>query len=239
MRLHAGTAPRLANEWLGNIKLRDITKKVCENFIDDRIEEGFAPRTVKNHAEVLGAVLEQARKEKLIIENPMGDVERPKCKPPAHILTPDEIEKLLVAAPQVFKKHDLMTPKIMFGAFAGLRTSEIERLTWEDVRLDVGQLYVSPGKTDNAERWVVLTPPLLDWCKCMLEAGATGLVWQGPKSGKTPCFHTADIHKKKLCEFEGLPSLLTPCATATAPTTSSITTTLGTRPPRWAITQHR
>lgn len=34
------------------------------------------------------------------------------------------------------------------------------RLRWEDVRWDDGQLYVSPGKTKNAERWVSLTPPV-------------------------------------------------------------------------------
>ena len=72
-----------------------------------------------------------------------------------------------------------MTPMIMFGAFGGLRTSEIERLTWEDVRLDVKQLYVSKGKTKNSERWVVLTPPLLEWVEKMMKAGASELVLRG------------------------------------------------------------
>ena len=72
-----------------------------------------------------------------------------------------------------------MTPMIMFGAFGGLRTSEIERLTWEDVRLDVKQLYVSKGKTKNTERWVVLTPPLLEWVEKMMKAGASELVLRG------------------------------------------------------------
>ena len=117
--------------------------------------------------------------EKLILENPVAKARMPKVVSPVHVLKPAELNKLIAAAPKVCKEHDMITPWLMFGAFAGLRSSETERLKWEDVRLDIGQLYVSPGKTENAERWIVLTPPLLDWCKRMLEAGATGLVLGG------------------------------------------------------------
>ena len=87
---------------------------------------------------------------------------------------------------------------LMFGAFAGLRSSEIQRLTWEDVKLELGQLYVSPGKTKNAERWVVLTPPLLDWCEKLLAAGATGLVLQGASED------VINGLQQKLCEAAGV-----------------------------------
>ena len=50
IKLHGGVAPRLADEWLGDIKLRDITKKMCEDFIEDRIAEGLAPHAAKNYA---------------------------------------------------------------------------------------------------------------------------------------------------------------------------------------------
>ena len=56
----------------------------------------------------------------------------------------------------------IMIPRLMFGCFAGLRSSEIERLTWENVKLDVGQLFMTKGKNKNSERYVTLTPPLLD-----------------------------------------------------------------------------
>ena len=196
-------APRLV-EWLGNPKLRDITKKMAEDFIDARIATGMAPRTVKNYTKVLSAILKQAVDDGMIMVNPVKNVEMPKSDSPVHILTPDELSKLLSLAPQVFKKHDMITPRLMFGAFGGLRTSEIERLTWEDVRLDVGQLYVSSGKTKNAERWVVLTPPLLDYCEKMLGDGATGLVLRGAISNRTPCAIVVTRHKKMLCKAAGV-----------------------------------
>jgi len=197
LKLHAGTAPRLV-EWLGNPKLREIDKEMCEEFIDDRISDGLVPRTARNYAEVLGAVLKQAVDDKMLSEHPMAAVEMPTVDSPVHILAPAELNKLLLAAPQVLKKFDFMTPFMMFGAFAGLRTSEIERLTWEDVRLDIGQLYVQKGKNKNSERWVVLTPPLLEWCEKMLGDGATGLVLHGTSPSDR------SRAKKRLCRTAGV-----------------------------------
>jgi len=91
-----------------------------------------------------------------------------------------------------------MIPRLMFGCFAGIRSSEIERLTWENVRLDVGQLFMTKGKNKNSERYVTLTPPLLDWCKKMLDGGATGPVLKG--------FGSKDVYKiqKRLCKVAGV-----------------------------------
>ena len=89
MKLHKGTAPRLVG-WIGNIKLREITKKTCEAFIDERVDSGLAPRTIRNYADVLGAVLKQAVDRVLLSKNPMGCVEMPVSTPEVHILTPAE-----------------------------------------------------------------------------------------------------------------------------------------------------
>ena len=45
------------------------------------------------------------------------------------IFTPTEMRKLLAAASNEF------LPRIVLGAFAGLRSAEIKRLTWDDIRL--------------------------------------------------------------------------------------------------------
>ena len=107
IKLHGGVAPRLADEWLGDIKLRDITKKMCEDFIEDRIAEGLAPRAAKNYAQVLGTVLTRAVNEGLLIKNPMTGAEMPVCDPPVHILTPDELGKLLSTASQISRSLTL------------------------------------------------------------------------------------------------------------------------------------
>jgi len=92
----------------------------------------------------------------------------------------------------------IMIPRLMFGCFAGLRSSEIQRLTWENVRLDVGQLFMTKGKNRNSERYVTLTPPLLDWCKKMLDNGATGPVLKG--------YGSKDVYtiQRRLCKAAGV-----------------------------------
>jgi len=77
---------------------------------------------------------------------------------PSIVLPPDMVSHL-DAATRLSDRRCLRW--LVFSGFCGLRTSEVLRLRWEDIRWDERQLYVSPGKTKNAERWVTLTPPVL------------------------------------------------------------------------------
>jgi integrase len=72
----------------------------------------------------------------------------------------------------------------MFGAFGGLRSSEIFRMKWSDVRLEEGQFYIEGSKNEGAERWIKMTPPLMDFCKAILEGEdfPDGLVMGGMTS---------------------------------------------------------
>jgi len=144
-------APKLA-PWLGQPDVRDVDKKMVEAFINARLKAGAAPRTVLNYCRVLSAIIQKGVDEKLILENPVAKARMPKVVSPVHIITPKDIATLLKTASGMTKELPLIIPRLMFGLFTGLRSSEIRRLTWEDVRLDIGQLYVSPGKTENAER---------------------------------------------------------------------------------------
>ena len=255
-------------KWIGNPKIRDITKEAVEAFIDDRLDAGAKPGTVRSYCSLLSAILHRAVDDGVLNRHPMKQIRLPKSDTEVGILTPDELQKLLSKATsfleerrhwhtitdeqlqalvwskpmidiskemgvsdvaigkrcrkagietpvkgfwnkvqsgkmphpngqcetnghspngevQGFRVNDpaiipaIIIPRLMFGCFAGLRSSEIQRLTWEDVRLDLGQLYVVKGKNKNSERWVTLTPPLLDWCKKMLDDGATGPVLLG------------------------------------------------------------
>jgi len=47
-------------EWLGNPKIRDITKEVIQDFIDRKLDSGTAPRTVNTHLKHLSTTLSRA-----------------------------------------------------------------------------------------------------------------------------------------------------------------------------------
>lgn len=76
------------------------------------------------------------------------------------IFRPEELERVLGAA-----KED-MIPFLTIGAFAGLRTAEIQRLDWAEVQLDDSFIEVKAGKAKTASRRLVpITENLKLWLK--------------------------------------------------------------------------
>jgi integrase len=94
-------------------------------------------------------------------ENPV--VKTAKAKPvskPPEILTVKELKSLLKCAPR------RLIPSIAIGAFAGLRPAEIQRLDWQDIRLDRGFIEVAASKSKTARRRLVtILPNLKEWLK--------------------------------------------------------------------------
>ena len=91
---------------------------------------------------------------------------------PIEIFRPDEIVALLEAADKA------LVPFIVIGGFAGLRSSEILRLDWQDVKFDSDNIIVQKGKVKKrgqSRRIVPMLPNLKAWLT--LYAKRTGLVW--------------------------------------------------------------
>jgi integrase len=77
------------------------------------------------------------------------------------IFTPEEMERLLRKA----RRHPV-TPFIAIGAFAGLRSAEIQRLDWKNVRLDRGFIEVRAETCKTRARRLV---PISDNLRAWLE----------------------------------------------------------------------
>ena len=75
--------------------------------------------------------------------------------------TPAEMSKLLAGV------EDRDLPYIVLGGFCGLRTSEIERLTWEDIRWEESSIVISEDTSKQGEarrrRVAPLTIPAATW----------------------------------------------------------------------------
>jgi len=106
------------------------------------------------------------------VDNPAATMERVKVKHGAtQVFTPAEIARLLVNA-----SPDFM-PCIAIGAFAGLRSAEIERLEWSDIDLAGGHITVGADKAKTASRRVVpICANLGAWLAPY--AGQKGNVWK-------------------------------------------------------------
>jgi integrase len=80
-------------------------------------------------------------------------------KAPVSIFTPEQIASLLTKADATLR------PFIALGAFAGLRTAELQRLDWSEIDLDRGFITVAASKAKTRRRRLV---PISDNLKLWL-----------------------------------------------------------------------
>lgn len=70
-------------------------------------------------------------------------------KSPVSLFTPEEIASLLA------KADDTLRPFLAIGAFAGLRTAELQRLDWKEIDLRRGFITVAASKAKTRQRRLV------------------------------------------------------------------------------------
>ena len=95
---------------------------------------------------------------------------------PIEIYTLEEMKALLAAA------DETLVPFIAIGGFAGLRSSEIQRLDWQDVKFDSNCIVVQKGKVKQRGKSRRVVPMLPNLKKTLRPfAKNKGLVWPHSK----------------------------------------------------------
>jgi integrase len=181
------TVPEVVNELLVAKELEGVSKRHLEdrrsrlnsfarqfpgkidNVTAGEIEEWLkrmkvSSRTKNNYRGALKQLFRFAQSRRYLSRNePLAihDVAEMRVKEGAiEIYTPEEMQLLLAHAPSK------LTPFFALGAFAGLRTEEIMRLEWQDIRFEQDVIEVSAAKAKTASRRLVpLLPALREWLK--------------------------------------------------------------------------
>ena len=113
------------------ITLEALCAKDIQDFYQDQLQRVSASSVIHYHANIHKA-LKYAVKMDMIATNPADKVERPKKeKFQGGFYSNDELDKLFVAA-----AGTRLELAIMFGAFYGLRRSEIVGLKWDAIDFD-------------------------------------------------------------------------------------------------------
>jgi len=166
-----------SSRWVNSLKYRlgkftkrfacpigNITGAEMEAFLLDP-KHKWSERTRFNIQQTVTGLFNFAARKGYLEKDgsPMDKIERlgspasdPKVFPPTHL------ERLLRLASAT--KPELV-PYIAIGAFAGLRSAEISRLTWEDhIDFDEGAIRLPSGITKTSRRrTVTMHPTLLQW----------------------------------------------------------------------------
>ena len=174
-----GAAPRYLED------LRSRLKRVAGGFHKDACNvttaeiqawldaQGFSRQGYSDYRNRLHLLFNFAVARGYAIDNPVAGVEKIKARGgDVAIFKPSEIAKLLAVASPDF------LPSLAIGAFAGLRSAEIERLVWSDVDLVGRHITVGAKQAKTASRRLI---PIHDNLAAWLApyAGRQGMVWPG------------------------------------------------------------
>ncbi|MGZ0655629.1 tyrosine-type recombinase/integrase [Coraliomargarita sp. W4R72] len=142
-RFASDITTREAQTWLNRLKVSDLTRN--------------------NYRRVLSAFFAWCERQSFVQTNPISKTTKTKVVGgEIEVFTIDEIKTVLKLAARSDARDLLAT--VCIGAFAGLRASEIERLTWEDVKIDRGIIDLKKSKTKTAARRLVEIRPILrEW----------------------------------------------------------------------------
>jgi integrase len=161
----------MSHRYLGGLRHR--LDKISEAFAGDVAKVSTAEiqgwldrrkvpvRTLKSLRDAANALFKFAEARGYIAhnENPVVGTQRIGT-PDSELITictPNELRGMLAAAPGWFR------PVLAIQAFAGLRSAEMLRLDWENVKLDVGHIEVGTDRTKAAKRLARIPPNLVRW----------------------------------------------------------------------------
>ena len=141
------------------INLCDVTGIMIEKWLDGMKISG---RSKQNYLRVVTSLFRFAIRRRYLPKESFGEIEA--VQPPkvdnreVVIFTPDEIREILASA------KSKMVPWLAIGAFAGLRSAEIDRLDWSEVNLTERHIEIKASKAKTAARRLVpITDNLAQW----------------------------------------------------------------------------
>ncbi len=137
------------NNFNKEILFTELTERYMEEFKAYLLGK-LKTNSASQYFNILKHSIHEAFRRRLIRENP---AERVKCirevDTKREYLTKEEIDKLIVAE----CRYDVLKRAFLFSCFTGLRWSDINKLTWDEVRDINGTIHIlyTQKKTRNAE----------------------------------------------------------------------------------------
>lgn len=126
-----------------NILVQDITEEQIKRFFISKIE--YSQSSINKMYQLLNSVLDEAIRKKIISENPMSAIKKPKSKQElikVRALTIDEQKKLI----DVLKNENILySEQMLISMFTGMRMGEVNALEVKDI--DFKNLTINVCKT--------------------------------------------------------------------------------------------
>ena len=150
------------NKHIGGLTLRLITPNACDQWAARRAE-GLSASTFNNERDTLRTILDYAKREGLLLDNPADHLARKKSsKTVIKCPTKEDFRKLVETLLKDPRSHEAAN-LVQLLAYSGMRLAEATSMRWEDVNFGAGKFIVTGGEvgTKNHEmREIPLSPAL-------------------------------------------------------------------------------
>lgn len=132
---------------IGNLPVKDVNKGHVEEIKSAAIEKKLSPATTNLILATVRQLLNFAIEKDIIEVNPVKKVKKIKIdNKRVRFLTEDEAEKLLNS---IREKSEDVYRITLFSLHMGLRAGEIFSLTWADIDLENGTIFIKDTKTGH------------------------------------------------------------------------------------------
>lgn len=121
-----------------NMPIGDVNSAMLQDFFNHAFESGLAAKTVRNMGAILKKAIKRAVINKLILNNPMDNVELPKLRKHEILVLTAEQQKELIEESYHFRYGTF----IRLTLCTGLRLGELLGLKWEDIDFGKAELHV-------------------------------------------------------------------------------------------------
>lgn len=123
-----------------------VSSSHIENFLNARLKDGVASKTVSVDIKTLNAAFHRAERYSVILKNPVTAVELPKVESSERdIFTPQQVAQLLGV---VGHKAEWFT-LILLGYFTGQRLGDCATLEWKNVDMQKRMIFFKQIKTNK------------------------------------------------------------------------------------------
>ena len=183
-------------EGLGNVRLDELSYGALEDWFD--LESDLKPRTKENLLNALGEILKRAKKQKLIDENIVAELDTGDRRSLTQYDSRDvrNATKLPLEVVRKLLKYSLsneeewgFTASIVVGLFCGIRTEERGKLEWKQVKYDKGFVTISADFAKKRKiRHVTLPENAKAWLRKLPETKPIYRNWIDTKEFSTGKF---------------------------------------------------
>lgn len=141
-----------------NVEIHTLTTAHIEKWLR---KLKVSARSKNNYLRALRTLFRFAVTRKYLTTNHPGATEvewTTESEGEIEIFTPDEMLRLLESA------EDAMIPYLAISAFSGIRSAELQRLNWSDVKFDRNLIEIKPAKAKTRSRRLVpISENLREW----------------------------------------------------------------------------